>query len=339
LGRSTLVTANTWTKKTTEYTKTGAVKAQYEGNGYPRTDYTYDSFGRLLTQTDTGALTTAKAYAYNLLDQRTSMSVSGAAGFSQRYEYDAFNQLSEVYYTLPGQSEALAALYGYDENGALEQTTYGNGVVTDVTRQYNRPVSINAKKGLSDVTNYTYAYFYGGNIKSETDLVQSWASAAYTYDDLNRVTNGSGYWDTKDFRDSDTKKALWGGKVQYATIGAGPSGLAWGTLESGINRGSDVKFSNKVEMINLNLINTITTATVNNLFEYQQYYQAHCAPYTTYYLFPSDYNGSREYNSNSFTHGLLNAAGITAPTPSHNVPGWTNPLSEAMFGKHPKGRR
>jgi len=38
------------------------------------------------------------------------------------------------------------------------------------------------------------------------------------------------------------------------------------------------------------------------------------------------------YNSNSYTHGLLNAVGLIAPTPTHNVPGYSKPVPSTKFG-------
>ncbi len=50
-----------------------------------------------------------------------------------------------------------------------------------------------------------------------------------------------------------------------------------------------------------------------------------------YELFPET---SREYNSNSFTSGLLNSSGIsTIPRPSYNVPGWDTPVPVNYFKK------
>ena len=45
-----------------------------------------------------------------------------------------------------------------------------------------------------------------------------------------------------------------------------------------------------------------------------------------YDLFPGT-GWDNSYNSNSFTHGLLNAAGyINVPVPAVNTPGWDKPL-------------
>ena len=51
-----------------------------------------------------------------------------------------------------------------------------------------------------------------------------------------------------------------------------------------------------------------------------------------YTLFP-DFN-SEEYNSNSFSHGILKSVGIHhTPIPSTNLPEWNNPVSVRFFKK------
>ena len=46
-----------------------------------------------------------------------------------------------------------------------------------------------------------------------------------------------------------------------------------------------------------------------------------------YDLFPGNGPFNNYYNSNSFTHGLLEAAGYPdIPTPPLNTPGWDKPL-------------
>ena len=39
------------------------------------------------------------------------------------------------------------------------------------------------------------------------------------------------------------------------------------------------------------------------------------------------------YNSNSFTHGLLNSVGIEPERPKESVPGWNRPIPVDYFGK------
>lgn len=109
------------------------------------------------------------------------------------------------------------------------------------------------------------------------------------------------------------------------TLGAGPSTVfALGAvLEKGRNRERDVS-EPYVWYVDLPLPSGKT--------ECQMIYALHKAfnsyqnnkPYD---LFPGKEPFDENYNSNSFTHGLLNAAGYeNIPAPEVNVPGWDKPL-------------
>ncbi len=81
----------------------------------------------------------------------------------------------------------------------------------------------------------------------------------------------------------------------------------------------------KKEMINLNVSDV---SIVYSLFELEGNF--HDDNSLDYEWFPS--KNSDGYNSNSFTHGLLNTAGIGIVTePSKSVPGWGKPLPNEYF--------
>lgn len=124
--------------------------------------------------------------------------------------------------------------------------------------------------------------------------------------------------------------------VRYVTLGAGTNGLFEflpKDLVSKSNRKKDAMLDIKVQMINLNVIDTYT---VYKLIACQQHYQEtyndpiFSSAKVNYDLFPGE--STFGYNSNSFTHGLLNAVGIEAPEPQYNVPGWNKPLPNSYFG-------
>jgi len=120
----------------------------------------------------------------------------------------------------------------------------------------------------------------------------------------------------------------------YATIGATSSSLfkaatGQSNLISTINQKDDVKLSKNIEMINLNEYNANKIQTLfANVFNYRETWQGR----TTYNacIFPFTL-GPGQYNSNSFTHGILAASGMTIPSPESKLPGWNNPVPVTYF--------
>ncbi len=133
------------------------------------------------------------------------------------------------------------------------------------------------------------------------------------------VDSNSAYYGTGNFT---ANESLWGGMVQYATIGAGSVD---GNLVSGINRKKDIKLNNKNEMIDSGATGDTMIAT---LFAYEEYYRRNNT--LDYTLFPGK-NSAGEHNSNSFARGILNAAGVYPAKPPRNLPGWEQPLEAWRF--------
>lgn len=114
--------------------------------------------------------------------------------------------------------------------------------------------------------------------------------------------------------------------VHFATVGAGPSGLTGGKLVKGIDRTHDVtdpawlndRLDVSVDQEN-DVIQRIFTA-------YNNYHND-----LNYMAFPRP----GYYNSNSYTSGLLDAAGLNKPSniASTAFPGWDQPVPPSEFGR------
>ena len=120
----------------------------------------------------------------------------------------------------------------------------------------------------------------------------------------------------------------------YATIDAGPksfgSAVMGDVLWGFINSDKYVGIANLAETINLKVYDV---QTIQSLFYYADYYIANTQSKIPYPNF--GFNVSKkgdDYNSNSFTHGLLLVAGITVQKPTKHVPGWDKPLPTGAFG-------
>jgi hypothetical protein len=116
--------------------------------------------------------------------------------------------------------------------------------------------------------------------------------------------------------------------VRYATLGAGPEPLfsPSAKLVSSTERFDDKIMSVKQQMINMEVYDI---ETISNLFGCELNYRGKSSQWVDYTLFPDP--KTEEYNSNSFAHGLLAAAGITPIKPNLWLPGWCNPLPQSFF--------
>ncbi|MCL1810244.1 MAG: hypothetical protein FWG42_10845, partial [Clostridiales bacterium] len=116
------------------------------------------------------------------------------------------------------------------------------------------------------------------------------------------------------------RESTFGRKVKYATIGAGPINSK---LICDYNRTNDQDLNNKKEMIFLEQANE---NTVDLLFLAANNYKKNDAV-------DYDIAALRGYNSNSFAHGLVRAAGINVLpriTPAMTL-GWSNPVPSRKF--------
>ena len=184
LGRLLSTSADSQTVQQT-YTLTGQIAS--ESSPWQQTVYAYDALGRCTTVTETelgaGGETYAKAYTYDLADNRTGfiLTRSGATVQNVAYGYDALNRLSTV-----SENGTLQATYTYDTNGNRASLTYANGAAE--TYAYNKAnwiTELENKQGSEVISSFTYTYYASGSQRTETDHTGKVTS--YTYDGLNRL--------------------------------------------------------------------------------------------------------------------------------------------------------
>ena len=107
-------------------------------------------------------------------------------------------------------------------------------------------------------------------------------------------------------------------------------------LYGGINRSSDVNLATKGFWHNFNVHDA---STINSLFTLTNNFNANVGRTVAYGAVPRA--NSRYFNSSSFSHGLLLAAGVSVPNLSGSVtvpwggslsfPGWSKPLPRHVF--------
>lgn len=136
---------------------------------------------------------------------------------------------------------------------------------------------------------------------------------------------------------------IWGGQfildpatnLYYIVLSAYPNpegGVATGTamLTKQVDRPSDIGTQNGYMATTISINSGNEDAVLNMIFNAFKNYTNNI----NYTLIPSGPPGTTEYNSNSFTHGLINAIGLGACVSSidWSYAGWNNPLPASCFG-------
>jgi YD repeat-containing protein len=204
LTQSTTLTDCTGNKTKFEYSgnqMSAIVNPRFSGAGTPKTTYTYNSAGRVLTITDElglnvtytynarGQVLTTKDNLNNVTAQTYDAvgnlkTVIDALGNTTSYSYDNANRLITV-------TDALSGIttYGYDANG--NRTAITNARSKTTTYAYD---ALNRLTSVTDPLSRTtsYAYDAAGNRTQVTDARS--LVTKYFYDAARRNTSVE-YWD------------------------------------------------------------------------------------------------------------------------------------------------
>ncbi len=173
----------------------GAVTSQTSEDGVQR-DFTYDSFGRLRSETTTAVVageSFAKTFAYTYgpggrLELTKYPIVNGATQMRVRRYYDAAGYERTLVDDLTGQ-----VLWQLDDADASSQITgegFGNGTHTE--RKYDdlsrRPLSIETSHPLVGIVqDMTYQWGPDGELHSRTAQNGAGQTETFSYDELHRL--------------------------------------------------------------------------------------------------------------------------------------------------------
>lgn len=166
------------------------------------TNYAYDIYGHLVSETD--PLGVAEAYDYDI--NGNPLSYTDRNGVESHYSYDSYGNLSQV--TTGTGSDAITTNYNYAVNGSLLDVSQGDGtiaytydalgrLVDEQNGQYNKHYEYNrgnlrTKMTLSspdgELFSYNRTYDVGGRL---TGVSGGGASASYTYDNVGRPLTSS----------------------------------------------------------------------------------------------------------------------------------------------------
>ncbi len=174
------------------YNTSGTLAAVINQNGVTAVSYTYDAFGRVLTQTDSEGLTVT--YAYDALDRLTKeaypdgtarlytwtnldlTAVTDRQGRTTKFTYDADRNIASI--TAP---QGDVTHFAYYENGELKSATDANGNITTWSIDIEgRPTG----KTFADGTTVTETYQNTiSRLAVITDALGQTKQFSYTADD------------------------------------------------------------------------------------------------------------------------------------------------------------
>lgn len=170
-------------KTTSLYNKLGQVTQVTDANNN-KTDYTYDVFGNVLSETKYLSGTSLKtSYEYDKSNNRTKL--TDANGNITTYVYDSVNRLTRETLT-----DGSFVAYEYDGMGNILQKTDANGTVVNNTYdQLGRLTKRTIQRGTNvlGVTEENYVYDALGRLTNSTDSDGN--VLVFDYDSFGRLTS------------------------------------------------------------------------------------------------------------------------------------------------------
>ncbi|WP_372521572.1 RHS repeat-associated core domain-containing protein [Sulfuricaulis sp.] len=148
------------------------------------TQYSYDAFGNVLTQskTELGIVYTT-SYTYDASDRIKTITYPDNRLVT--YARNGLGQITSVSATVSGVAKTLASARTYRADGLLLTQSYGNGL--NETRTYDLQGRLtNQSLGTADTR--VYGYDANGNVTSRQGLFQT---GSYGYDALDRLIQDS----------------------------------------------------------------------------------------------------------------------------------------------------
>ena len=150
-------------------------------------DQTFDQINRLKTKIST-ILGKAGVITYTYDDNDNIKEIDYPSGLKVQYDYNELNQATRVY-GFGGSISPINYFTTSPRIGLLRNYTRSNGQIVSYTWDERRRMLTGGSSGLP----LGYQYDTRGNM---TDLYRAGKDQSFEYDDLNRVTEASGPWDT-----------------------------------------------------------------------------------------------------------------------------------------------
>ena len=160
------------------------------------TEYGYDTFGQLVSETYTeGTLITAFYSAYDSAGRLTSFTYP--SGHTILYGYDSLGQVSDLTLEKPDASlQPLAINFQRLPFGPLQSLDYGNGL--KLSRNFDQNYRLIAQT-IPGILSSSYKHDPVGNIIDWVDLLDTGRDQLFDYDALDRLVSASGLYGSLSF--------------------------------------------------------------------------------------------------------------------------------------------
>jgi RHS repeat-associated protein len=207
----------------TEYFADGNVKSI--DNGSTLVSYTYDTLGRMDTETQTFTGRPARTVAYEYDADGLRSDLTHPSGKAVDYQWTAKGQLDN----LAADGPPPLAEYTYDKAGRLDLLEHENGITEDLGYDAASQLQTRLHKlGATTVSGHGYDYDATSRRTDETFADGSTAARTYGYDTADQVTSanyGAGLTDSYTYdaaanRSGASVAALGGSATTYTTNSA-----------------------------------------------------------------------------------------------------------------------
>ncbi len=207
----------------TEYFADGMTKSI--DNGATLVEYTYDTLGRMDTETQTFTGRPARTVAYDYDADSLRSDLTHPSGKVLDYEWTAKGQLDN----LAADGPPPLATYDYDKAGRVDLLTHENGITEDLGYDAASQLQTRLHKlGATTVSGHGYDYDATSRRTDETFADGTTAARTYGYDTADQVTsatygaglNDSYAYDAAANRSGATVAALGGTAITYTANSA-----------------------------------------------------------------------------------------------------------------------
>ncbi|MES9976150.1 MAG: hypothetical protein ABW094_17970, partial [Candidatus Thiodiazotropha sp.] len=154
------------------------------------TNYTYNAYGNLITQTRTSSDSIVTTFSYDYDTYGRLASLTYPSGNSVNYTYDAHGQLSGLTYEWSDSTtQSLISNLQTLPFGPVKAFDYGNGL--SLTRGFDQDYQL-ISQTIPGILQSSYQHDPVGNITDWQDLLSTGQDQLFDYDALYRLTSANG---------------------------------------------------------------------------------------------------------------------------------------------------
>ena len=197
----------------------GRLTAITDGNG--ATEYAYNAYGDLISQTRTSSDGIVTRFSYDYDTQGRLASLAYPSGNSIHYSYDANGQLTGLSLEQNGAIRPLVSNLQKMPFGPVTSFDYGNGL--SLTRSFDQDYRLIGQT-IPGILQSSYQHDPVGNITDWEDLLSTGQDQFFGYDALYRLTSASGiYGDITYSYDAtgNRRSLIWDGDAEIYSYGPG----------------------------------------------------------------------------------------------------------------------